>query len=251
MKDAAYWDSRAKGFLAHAHRGIWRDFSDELNQRLILRFLEVTHAKRILKTDLFDEALISGLFEPMSRLASEVHGIDISPIVVENACRQYPAGQFKTASITTLPYPDAHFETVISLSTLDQLETFDEIRQALSEIHRVLTPSGRLLITFDNLANPLIALRNKLGVFPVPYFMGQSIYPSQLEPLLRGAGFAVESQFDYMHPIRPFAIRICRLFENGKRRRSVLDRLHRFEALANWPTHSWTANYCGALARRI
>jgi SAM-dependent methyltransferase len=250
VKDAAYWDAIVAGFLRHGHRGIWRDFSDQLNTRLVTRHLANRPLRRLLKTDLFDEGLISGVLAPLHAVAKEIHGIDLSPLVVHEAQKNYPLAHLQAASVTALPFPIQHFEAVVCLSTLDQLESFAEIEQGLSEIHRVLEPEGRLLITFDNLANPLLALRNRLGWFPTPYFMGQSITPSQLGPLLRRTGFKVEQQFTYMHAPRPLAIRICRLFEDGRPRQPIFNLLRRLEALNHLPTRNWTANYCGALARR-
>jgi hypothetical protein len=62
---------------------------------------------------------------------------------------------------------------------------------------RVLEPGGRLLLTLDNVAHPLILLRNgplqglvlRLGV--VPYRMGATLGPSQLRRAVEAAGLEV------------------------------------------------------------
>ncbi len=249
MKDAAYWDQLTNAFLRHRHHGIWREFTDQLNMEMVTSQLAGPPIRRILKTDLFDEALLKGVAASMTRLASEVHGIDISGLVSRRAAEKNPNAIFKQASVTQIPYPDHHFDTVVSLSTLDQLETMEEVHQGLSEIFRVLAPGGRLLITFDNLSNPLIALRNYLPFIRSPYFMGESVTVSKLKPLLESEGFHLQRSFTYMHAPRVIAVKICRLLEH-KPYAPTISKLRLFEALDKWPTRNWTANYCGALVRK-
>ncbi len=249
MKDAAYWDQITTGFLSHRHQGIWREFTDQLNQAMIAELLTSSPAHRILKTDLFDEALLNGVVAPMTRIASEIHGIDISGVVARTAAAKYPKANFKQASVTQIPYPDHHFDTVISLSTLDQLETMEEVHQGLSEIYRVLSPGGRLLVTFDNLSNPLIALRKYLPFIRSSYFMGESVTVAGLKPLLESEGFQLQRSFTYMHAPRVVAVKICRLLEH-KPYAPTIAKLRLFEALDKWPTRNWTANYIGALVQK-
>ncbi|MCX6610331.1 MAG: class I SAM-dependent methyltransferase [Acidobacteria bacterium] len=249
MKSATYWDQITTGFIRHRHRGIWREFTDQLNQSLVAELLAGPPAGRILKTDLFDEAMLKGVVDPMARIASEVHGIDISDLVARTAAEQNPNAIFRQASVTQIPYPDQYFDTVVSLSTLDQLETIEEVHQGLSEIHRVLAPGGRLLITFDNRSNPLIAVRKYLPFICGPYFMGESVRVAQLKPLLESRGFQLQRIFTYMHAPRVLAVKICRLLEH-KPYAPTIAKLRLFEALDNWPTRNWTANYIGAIVQK-
>ena len=52
--------------------------------------------------------------------------------------------EFLVASAESLPFADATFDTIVSTYTLC---TIPDVRRALSEIHRVLKPSGRLLFS--------------------------------------------------------------------------------------------------------
>jgi len=54
------------------------------------------------------------------------------------------------------------FDTVLSNSTLDHFDGAAQIRVSLAEPARVLRPGGRLLVTLDNPANPLLALSKAL-----------------------------------------------------------------------------------------
>lgn len=249
MRNATYWDQITAGFLSHRHHGIWREFADQLNQTLVAELLAAPTSGRILKTDLFDEALLKGVIDPMARISSEIHGIDISGLVARTAAEKNPSAIFRQASVTQIPYPDHYFDTVVSLSTLDQLETIEEVQQGLAEIYRVLAPGGRLLITFDNHSNPLIALRKHLTFIRGPYFMGKSVTLAQLKPLLESRGFQLQRSFTYMHAPRVIAVKICRLLEH-KPYAPTIAKLRLFEALDKWPTRNWTANYCGALVQK-
>lgn len=249
MKGADYWDQLTEGFLSNRHHGIWREFTDQLNMEMVRDQIEGPRIGRILKTDLFDEALMKGVITPMTRIATEIHGIDISGVVARTAAANHPNAHFKQASVTQLPYPDNHFDAVVSLSTLDQLETMKEVHQGLSEIYRVLVPGGRLLITFDNLSNPLIALRKFLPFIRSPYFMGESVAAAGLKPLLESEGFTLQRSFTYMHAPRVIAVKICRLLEQ-RPYAPVIAKLRLFEALDHWPTRNWTANYIGALVQK-
>jgi ubiquinone/menaquinone biosynthesis C-methylase UbiE len=85
------------------------------------------------------------VLEPLSHMASEAYGIDISRGMLRKAiARGLNAVQ---ASATDLPFPDNTFDTVVSFKVLAHIE---EIRQAMSECTRVLKPGGHLVLEFYN-----------------------------------------------------------------------------------------------------
>ena len=67
---------------------LWRVQSDVVNTSLIDRWLPAP-AGRILKTDLFDEAVATGLY-PALQERGQVMGMDISSGTVSRACARYP-----------------------------------------------------------------------------------------------------------------------------------------------------------------
>jgi SAM-dependent methyltransferase len=107
--------------------------------------------------------------------------------------------------VRRLPHADATVDHVLSNSTLDHLESLDEVARALGEIHRVLRPGGTLVLTMDNFANPIVALRNRLpypilsGLRVVPYRMGATCGPRRLRAMLAAAGFDVLVMRSLMH----------------------------------------------------
>jgi ubiquinone/menaquinone biosynthesis C-methylase UbiE len=103
---------------------------------------------------------------------SQVYGIDPAPEMVELARRRaakagVPA-RFEVGVIEALPFPDEHFNVVLSSLMLHHLP--DELkRRGLVEIHRVLKPAGRLLaVDFgatprDGIGHLLCVLRLRTG----------------------------------------------------------------------------------------
>jgi SAM-dependent methyltransferase len=277
------WE-RAAAEIGEPSYRLWRDHSDAVNRRLLERWLwpaavadearERTSSERLLKTDLFDEAVGQGLCGDAraggyaraggdarsggdARLRS-VYGMDVSSAVVRRARAGSPDLDCVTADVRRLPFADGVFDVVISLSTLDHFETADEILASLREIRRTLRPEGRLLLTLDNPANPKIRVRNALPwallrrTRIVPYFVGRSLGPRRLERELVAAGFEVIEMGAIVHCPRVLAVAASRLpaLAGARARGRFLDLLQRFEALAQWPTRFVTGHFVAVLARR-
>lgn len=65
----------------------------------------------------------------------EIYGVDISDYAIENAKEEIKSN-LQIGNATSLPYPDQHFDLVISITTLHNLYTY-ELDKALREIERV------------------------------------------------------------------------------------------------------------------
>ena len=79
---------------------------------------------------------------------ARVIGLDITHSMLTRARRKMPdAAAFVTGDMAALPFPDAAFSVV---TTGYGLRNVPDLRQALREAHRVLTPGGTLLsLDFD------------------------------------------------------------------------------------------------------
>ena len=64
----------------------------------------------------------------------------------------YASDRVTNGSLTALPCPDAAFDRALCLDVLEHL-SFDDQPRALAELHRVLKPSGELLVSVPNLAH--------------------------------------------------------------------------------------------------
>lgn len=70
-------------------------------------------------------------------------GIDPTEILVEEARRRDPHGDYRLAAAQDIPFPDATFDLVVSyLSLID----IPDAAKAIAEMARVLKAGGRLLI---------------------------------------------------------------------------------------------------------
>jgi protein-L-isoaspartate(D-aspartate) O-methyltransferase len=127
--DYDYWDgSRETGYGGYRYDGRWRKVADAMIAAYRLkpgmRILDVGSGKGFILHD-FREAL-PGV---------EVAGIDISKYGVDHTMESVkPFCQ--VGSATSLPWPDKHFDLVISINTLHNLYNY-ELWQAFHEIERV------------------------------------------------------------------------------------------------------------------
>jgi SAM-dependent methyltransferase len=256
--DADYWSSVVESRLP-AGGTLWRAHSDAVNARLLERWLPAEAGLRILKTDLFDEAVAPGVYPLLAERAARVVGIDISPAVVAAAARRYPGLEALVADVRRLPFAEGTFDVVVSVSTLDHFETAADLEAGLAELRRVLVPGGTLVVTLDNGRNPVVALRNRLplGILRragvVPYFVGATYGPQRLQRVLVESGFDVKEVTVVLHCPRALAVLGSSLLEGGAGetgRRRYLRFLRGFERLERAPTRSLTGYFAAARATR-
>lgn len=109
--------------------------------RLGVRLLPA-HSQRLLEI-----GYGSGILMPeLSQHTAELYGIDPHPFPAEVAAKLQQHGieaSLTTGSAERMPYPDAHFDSAIAVSSL---EFVPDIEAACREIVRVLQPGGRLIV---------------------------------------------------------------------------------------------------------
>jgi SAM-dependent methyltransferase len=250
--EARYWDGIAQAWRRADLHKLWRAHSDAINMTLLVRWLPTDRVGHLLKTDLFDEGVGQGLLPLLASRARRVVGIDISALAF-HIDRWHDGGlQMVRADVRRLPFASEAFDVIVSNSTLDHFTSSHEIAASLRELRRVLRVGGQLLLTLDNLANPVIVLRNTLP-FPllnrlglVPYYVGATYSPKGLRRILRQVGFEVLEIDAIMHCPRVFAVAIARLLQRlvGPRTQSGFLRcLMAFERLRYWPTRFLTGHF--------
>jgi SAM-dependent methyltransferase len=73
-------------------------------------------------------------------------------LAIEGVDPNYTSAHVRRASLLELPYSAGLFDRVLCLDVLEHL-TYEQQPQALAELHRVLAPSGELLVSVPNLAH--------------------------------------------------------------------------------------------------
>jgi len=255
--DSEYWN-RVHARSRARESAVWRRHSDAVNAALLNRWLPCSIAGRVLKTDLFDEALSEGLAPAVGLRSPFVVGVDLSPSVASEAARHHREVSALCGDVRRLPFADAAFDAVISNSTLDHLSSARELECAIGEIARVLRPGGTLIITMDNPSHPLIRLRNsRLGslfhrIGLAPYYGGYTIGIARLSECLRRAGLEVSDRTAIMHCPRVVAVPLARLLghRSPKFQLRFLKSLMAFESLGRLATRFRTGHFVAARAVR-
>lgn len=122
----------------HYHSKYWNnvviDFMDYFGLNSSSSLLDIGCAKGFMLYEL--SKLIPGI---------SLKGIDISEYAIENAPPEIKSN-ISLANALSIPYPENHFDVVISINTLHNLE-IDDCAKALHEIERVC--KGNSFITVD------------------------------------------------------------------------------------------------------
>ncbi len=258
-REARYWDAVAEEWERKRPDLLWRQHCDAVNLRLLTRWLPRSAVPRLLKTDLFDEAVSSGLQPLLKGRARLVVATDLSYRTAQVASAHCPDIEAVCADARRLPFADGAFDVIVSLSTLDHFHSQAEIIDSLRDLHRVLRPGGLLVLTMDNLANPLIALRNvlpfrllkRLGI--VPYYVGASAGPCGVRKLLERTGWDIRESGAIMHCPRAAMVLLSRVIERlarGETQKWFLRLLMRFESWERGPARYLTGNFVAVLAVR-
>jgi exosortase/archaeosortase family protein len=168
-------------------------FYFENEKRLIGDHFGTLASKRVLKTDLWDEARNTRILQWIQAQGAEVAGIDISGPVIHLARREFGTAPLLAAGadVRALPFADGTFDAVYSMGTI---EHFPESDVAARECLRVLRPGGRAIIGVPNRCDPflrpaLVAVLSLLGLYD--YGLEKSYSRRGLRRLLETAGFDV------------------------------------------------------------
>ena len=156
----------------------------------------------------------------------ELHGIDISPAMLEQASRYSEKYDFKVelkeADARALPYPDAAFDCALAVAVYHHIDTSEGRLKAFEELRRILKPSGEAFVTVWNRCQPRFWFKPKN--IHVPYHVEGKRYDryyylftyGELQKLARRAGFKILRSFPesaYKFPLKYFSRNICLLLQ--------------------------------------
>jgi ubiquinone/menaquinone biosynthesis C-methylase UbiE len=128
--------------------------------RAALRFLDPQPGQKILDAGCGDGTLA---VEVASR-CRELHAIDIAGNALGPKARALPNLHFAKMNVEQLAFADGTFDQVVSVETLEHVL---DPHRALAELHRVLKPRGRLVITYPTI-NQTTVQRLQRSVLRMP-----------------------------------------------------------------------------------
>jgi SAM-dependent methyltransferase len=251
------WDDVLQDWEMSRAHALWRAHSDAVNRALLQSWLPEGDLGRVLKTDLFDEVVGTGLVPALRGRAREVVGIDVARSVVDAAGRRHPDLSARVADVRRLPFADESFDVIVSNSTLDHFESLSSLTMAQAELRRVSRPAARVIVTLDNRQNPVVALRTsralagafrRLGL--VPYELGVTCGRRRLAALLERCGFSVTTTTAIMHCPPQLAAAVTSRIANGRScdEGRYLGRVLAFERMEGWLTRYFTGHFVAACA---
>jgi ubiquinone/menaquinone biosynthesis C-methylase UbiE len=129
----------------------------------------------------------------------ELWGVDLAPTMIELArahAAESPAAarlHFEVADVARLPFPDGHFDVVLSTGSIKH---WPDPVAGLAELHRVLAPGGRAFVAEMNRVAPAEAvsrhrrrLRHWLFRFLYPHVFAKALSPDEARHVFQASPF--------------------------------------------------------------
>jgi SAM-dependent methyltransferase len=257
------WNEVAQDWSGEKH-STWRSHSDRLNVEFLRAHAPAHRVERILKTDVFDEAVrVGGIVPALLERGKRVTVLDLSPHMLHLAAGRRDRGSMALdlagGDVRRLPFADGSFDLIFSNSTLDHLGSLDEIALSIGELARILRPGGRLLLTLDNAQNPVIALRallprdvQKIGGV-VPYPVGPTCGRRRLVKMVESAGLKVRATGTLVHSPRLLMVPLSAWIDrrDHTRAKKIFSRAAvLIESLGRLPTRYFTGHFVSVVAER-
>lgn len=178
---------------------------------LLRRALGDLAGKRILKLDLWNEAINTRILNWMEAQGARAFGFDLSLAVTARA--RVNGGSrlhLACADIREFPFAGDSFDALYTMGTIEHIA---EYRQALAEVQRVLRPGGTAVVgvprKWDAFLRPLLVRGlDLLGRYP--YSPEKSFSAAELRRDLEGAGLRVVEQTGIL--ALPGVLRMADLF---------------------------------------
>lgn len=229
----------------------------EVHQELIRRWTRDMRLRRVLKTDLFEEAngadaILFDLFPP----GVAVIGCDIAESTVVRARGRAVNGGLSVCvcDVRQPAVRTSSLDLVISTSTLDHFDAAADIETALRQLAATLRPGGRLIVTLDNPRNPLYGmLRWYSRTGRAPFRLGETMSAPQLRRALERAGLRVVAEDVLIHNPRLIStalILALRRLAGAHADGFIAAILRAFAALGRLPTRGLTGCFVAACAMK-
>lgn len=139
--------------------------------------------------------------EHLTSLGLMTTGVDLSPKMIEIASRTFPQSRFEVGDFFALRQESSSVAGILAFYCIVHLTT-EQLVPAFSEMHRVLSDDGVLLLSF-HVGTEVFRAENFLETSAALDFT--FFEPSQIETALRSVGFdsvdvRVRAPYDTEHP---------------------------------------------------
>ena len=250
------WNEAFADWRSTPENALLRSYSDLVNRRLIARWLPDLDTARVLKTDLFDEAVGEGLYLELRTAGATVAGVDVSTAVVtkvESGLRGASGrgGRRTSAPVRRRVVRRGHLE--LDARPLRVVRRCQRLRFRSSTESCAQAEHFWSLSTTRRTHSSQCATRSRLaccdgsGSSTIP--SGVTCGPGRLaDALVRAAGFAPERAGAVMHFPRVVARAVAVVVGN---RRAVLAFLIAFERLDRWPLRYLSGQFVAVRAVKL
>jgi len=135
--------------------------------------------------------------EVLVRYSQNVTGLDASPLSLKRAQQNVPQAKYVEAFAQKMPFSDRSFDLVHSSMAMHEM-TAEELRQILSEVHRILKPGGIFtLVDFHSPTNWLFVPGIYLFLFLFETETAWQLLRGDLVKLLEEVGFELQNRALY------------------------------------------------------
>ncbi len=228
-----------------------------VHRDLVRRWTAELRVANFLKTDVFEEAngeddILFDLFPPQVAAI----GMDRDEATAARAARRLPASgaRFLVCDARQPAIRCSSLDLIVSTSTLDHMDRPTDLLDSLRALHRLLRPGGELIVTLDNLENPLYRPLRWAGRRGwLPFRLGYTVSMAGLNRALSDCGFEVVANDFILHNPRVAGTLLFLGLRKLLGRRAdgpIRVLLSVFALFGRTPMRRWTACFVAASARR-
>lgn len=175
-KERSFWEDTGRDMPAFCDAPSTRYYFD-CEKFLFERYFPDLPGKRVVKTDLWDEAKNSRILRWAAERGAEVYGLDLSCKILTEAVSAFAAGtrkldtRFAVSDVRSIGFATNTFDYLYSMGTVEHSPQY---RTAVAECFRILKPGGRAIIGVPNKLDPFlrpafVACLYKLGLYAYGY----------------------------------------------------------------------------------
>jgi len=195
-QEHSFWEDTGRDFPLLCDAPSTRYYF-ECEKSLFEQYFPNFASKRVVKTDLWDEAKNSRILRWAAEQGAEVYGFDLSSPILGQATQAFEEvstkspPRFIVSDVRKIGFANDYFDYLYSMGTVEHSPQY---RTAVAECYRVLKPGGRAIIGVPNKLDPflrpaMVACLSKIGLYSYGYELSFSW--REWGQILEEAGFRV------------------------------------------------------------